>query len=420
MNHPHHSRLVLWALGAVLVNPSASVIAAEGDLEVEEEAGMTIEIDLLSPDDGPTDICYHRPTNWHPKLEAHFREVFESAARATRPEHATSSLRFADASDSMNEPSCSHQLSMTLEDGRKGEPRNLTIQLVRAGTVQLETTAGPLVPYRSTADQFEPAWRELWPKIAPEPAPLPPKSDDQQFVDDDLVEARASLAEDEEEDSAGPWLTGLALGGLTARSVDVEPGVGRAQNIDPLVSAGARVDLHFARWLGWREHRLDGRVEYWHQFASAEVDGTSVETNADRIRGQLRYGHRWFGAQAPEIGVSAGFEYRRFQFADAANTISSEVSVVRPGLELEQRLFGSDAVAVGLFAGGRVRVPVTSSSGSGDFDVGFDADAGLRFSHAVGFAAELGAEYTRQSATLTSVSFAEDYFDVVLGIGWSL
>jgi hypothetical protein len=417
MNHPHHPRLVLWALGAVFVNPSSLAAAAEGELDVDDDAGMTIEIDLLSPTDVPTDICYRRPANWHPKLEAHFREVFEAAARSTRPDRATSSPRF---SESLDAESCAHQLSMTLEDGRKGEPRNLTVQLVEAGTVLLETTIGPLVPYRSTSDQFEPAWRELWAKLAPEPAPPAPEPEDEAFVDDDLMQARASLEEEEERDRAGPWVTALALGGLTTRSVDVEPAVGRAQDIDALVSAGARIDLHFARWLGWRGHRLDGRAEYWHQFASADVDGRSIETNADRIRGQLAYGRQWFGPRAPEIAVSAGFEYRRFTFAEAANTVSSEVSAFRPGLTLEQPLLGGEGAALALFAGGRVRLPVSSSSGRSEFDVGFDADAGLRFSHPVGFVAELGAEYTRQSATLAPVSFAEDYFDVLLGIGWSL
>lgn len=418
MDHLNHARPVLWALGAMLVNPVAGAAAAPDDLDVDASGGLTIDIDLLAPSGEAAIICFARPANWHPKLEPHFRSVFEGAAEATRPPHATSSLRFAGDS---GDAGCTHQLSMTLEDGRKGEPRSLTIQLVEAGTVRLQTSAGPLVPYRSTVDQFEPAWREIWPIVAPSPAPSPSAPDtESRYVDDDLVEARSSITEDEPEEASEPLVTALALGGLTTRSVSLEPSVGRTQDIDALFSLGARAELHLARWFGWSGHRLEGRAEYWHQFASASVDGESIETNADRVRGGLIYGRRWFGPRAPEIGVSAGFEYRRFLFADAANTISSEVSAFRPGLELEQRLLDGEAGQLALRAGGRARVPVAASSGSGDFDIGFDADAGLRFAHPVGFVAEVTAEYTRQSATLSPVSFAEDSFDVLVAIGWSL
>jgi hypothetical protein len=52
--------------------------------------------------------------------------------------------------------------------------------------------------------------------------------------------------------------------------------------------------------------------------------------------------------------------------------------------------------------------------------VGVDADVGLRFRTAVGFVAHITGEYTRQSATEGSVAFAEDFFDLVVGAGWSL
>lgn len=418
-----------WVLAAGLMGPAGA--ARADDLEVDESSAVELDTDLFgvaetdsSPAPATQNICYARPENWHPKIEAHFRKVFEAAARSTRPPHADVALRY---SASMTDPDCAHRLVMTLEPGAKGAPRSLTIQLAGGETVQFATSAGPLVPYRSTADQYEPAWKELWAVVAPKPEPEPEEAEPNpdaadRFVDDDLVEARATLAAQKARDARiGPYLTAFGLAGLTTRAVDTRPAVGRTQDIAPLVSAGARLDLHVGRWVGLRDHRIDAQIDYWHQFASAEVDGAAVETSADRVRAGVEYGRHWFGPSAPEIGLSAGFEYRRFVFGTFAETFSSEVSAVRPGLELAQRLLalGARAELVAL-AGGRLRVPVAGGSANGEFDLGFDVDGGVRFSHASGFVAELSAQYTRQSASLSTVSFTEDYFDALLGIGWSL
>jgi len=205
--------------------------------------------------------------------------------------------------------------------------------------------------------------------------------------------------------------------GGTHRTIDVSPAVGRAQDLGMLVSVGGRLDLHFGEMLGLRSHRIDGRFAYWRQLAQSQVDGVTVGTEADRFRGRILYGRRWFGAAGPRIGAAAGLEYRRFVFGDDAETLSSELTAVRPGLELEQPLFGRDrSVRVGALAGGFARIPV----GSDDFDMGVDARVGLNLRHRVGFVARLVGEYTHQSAAVDAASFSEDYVDVVFGVGWSL
>lgn len=411
MLHLPQCRLMLWSLAVLAVNPlPARAQTSDGD----DASGVSLEIDLLAPSEPSKDICYDRPENWHPKLESKFRQVFEGAASATRPGHVDAFLRFVD----VDQPTgCRHRLFAVLEPGAKGEPRNLTVRLVEDGETKHEGVAGPLVPFRSTVGQLKPLWSELWAAIAPAPPPPdPPEAEDETFVDEDLLEARESFAERERSGPSGPFVTAILLAGATLRGVDVDPAIGREQDLGALASLGGRADLHVGSLLGWTGHRLDARFGYWRQLASAEIDGRSVGTQADRVRGHLEYGRRWFGSAGPELAAVAGVEYRRFVFDDAADTVSSELTAIRPGLDLEQTLFGRGApLTLALQGGGRARIPV----GSDRFDVGFDAHAGLVLRHAIGFVAELMGEYTRQTGDLGSAAYAEDLFDLSVGVGWS-
>lgn len=418
MTHVSTSWLVVWGLAAGLVNARSVPAHAQTDGEGSNPGdGISLDVDLFGTPEPSQDICYGRPENWHPKLEPIFRRVFEGAAAATRPEHAVGYLRFLESEDATG---CAHRVLLFLEPGRKGEPRDVAIQLVDAGTVLLKTRAGPLVPVRSTSAEFEPAWRELWPVIAPEPLPPPPPpAEDETFVDTDLVEARETLEPVERDVERGPYVTALALAGVTSRSLDVQPNVGRPQDLGVLFSAGARADLHVGGWFGLDGHRLDGQVEYWRQFATAQVDGEDVGTSADRLRGHLAYGRRWFGAALPELALVAAVEYRRFTFDALADTLSTELTVLRPGLDLEQVLVGRNGpTRLALSAGGRARIPI--GSGSEDFELGFDGRVALQLRLEVGFIAEVAGEYTRQSGSAAPIDFSEDFVDLVVGIGWTL
>jgi hypothetical protein len=350
IRHAMRALVFVSAALAFAVNPSS----ARGQATDDAEEGISLEIDLFGAPETGGDICYDRPANWHPKLESTFRRTFEEAAAATRPEHATAYPRFDPSPDASN---CKVRLELELEIGSRGVPRRTTV-IAREGEAELHRgTTAPFIPVQATSADFEPLWRELWPAIAPAPAPPPPPQAEETFVDEDLAEVRAEETARPEREARPALVSLWVTTGVTGRSVDVEPSVGRPQDQGALLSIGGRAALHLGPLFGAGGHRLDVGGGYWRQLATAAVDGEDVGVDADRARGGLEYGRRWFGSKAPELAVVTGIEYRRFVFGEAADTVSSELTALRAGLDVEQRLL-TGPLGLAVHAGGRARIPI--------------------------------------------------------------
>ncbi len=410
---PVHSRQhrlagLLLAVWTFSVNPHPARAQ-----EPDGESGISLEIDVFEADTVRERVCWNRPQRWPSKYRTRFLKASNKAAEATRPPHAKTELKPGATADE----DCAYRLRQRLSPYQRGQPRVLSIEVVKAEAVIFTTEVKPIPISRLTSVALVDAWSQIWEAVAPEPPPPPPPPpppEPEAFVDEDLVEAREEL-DQEPESKRRPRIVSLEFtAGFTGRSFESEA-AGRDQEQDGLFSLGGRVMLHAGGFAGWTNQRLDFDFSYWRQLTSASVDGQEVGSDADRIRGTAVYGRQFFGRQAPEISVGLGIEWRRFTFDDAAETLSTEATVVRPGLGISQPLVRSSNIDLWLGGNGQVRVPLGS-----DYDVGADAQVYLRFSHASGFMTSLFGEYTYQSGAAGTVTFEENYFDVLLGAGWSL
>jgi len=309
----------------------------------------------------------------------------------------------------------------------------------------VERSAGPLWPLRAEAEDFEEVFEAAWALAAPrseaaaeaEPSPdavpetdadrtepstgaeaapsrpaEPSSNGDEPFVDEDLAAARSEAVEGAPPPSQ-PWVTVLATGGLTSR--DLRASFGRSVEPGLLPALGARVTLHLAPILGPKD-ALDVSAGYWRQIPSVELDGQSLDTEADRTRVDVGYAHR-FGAGGPFLGAALGFEYRRFDYDERSGAASIQYSILRPGLSVRQRLFTGTTTHLELLGRGHLRIGLDDGSISND--VGTDFGGGLAFGHRVGLVVQFTVDYTLQSGRGAQGRFDDAFLDGQLALGWT-